>query len=57
MNRYCKAIDLVSKALGCDDGDLITNTLVGLEVKGEFWVVAFDDDLCGLFDGLKHVSK
>lgn len=37
--------DLVTKTLRSNDGDLIANTLVGLEVEGEFGVVPFDDDL------------
>ena len=32
---------LVAQALGGDDGDLIADTLVGVEVKGEAGVVAF----------------
>lgn len=35
---------LVAKTLGSNDGDLIANALVGLEIESEFWVVAFDDD-------------
>ena len=43
---------LVAQSLGCNDGDLIADTLVGLEVEGELWVVALNDDLGGLLDGL-----
>ena len=43
---------LVAKALRGDNCDFIANTLVGLKVKGEFWVVAFDDDFGRLLDGL-----
>jgi hypothetical protein len=43
---------LVPQTLGGDDGDLIANTLVGLEVEGELGVVPLDDDLGGLLDGL-----
>ena len=32
---------LVAQALGGNDGDLIADTLVGVEVKGEAGVVAF----------------
>lgn len=46
------ATNLVPQPLGGDDSDLIADTLVGLEVKGEFWVVPLNDDLGGLFDGL-----
>ena len=37
--------DLVTKTLRSNNGDLIADTLVGLEVEGEFGVVPFDDDL------------
>ena len=43
---------LVAKALRGDNCDFIANALVGLKVKGEFWVVTFDDDFGRLFDGL-----
>ena len=43
---------LVAETLGGDDGDFIADALVGFEVEGEFWVVTFDNDLCGLLDGL-----
>ena len=45
---------LVAKTLGGDDGDFIADALVGLEVEGEFGVVAFDDDFGRLFDGLEE---
>lgn len=48
--------NLVSKTLGSDDSDLITDTLVGLEVEGEAGVVSLDDDLGGLLDGLSSDS-
>ena len=44
--------DLVTKTLGCNDGNFIADTLVGFEVQGQFGVVAFDDDFGGLLDGL-----
>jgi hypothetical protein len=44
---------LVAKTLGSDNGDFIADSLVGLEVEGELWVVSLDDDLGGLFDGLR----
>ena len=47
---------LVAKTLRGDDGDLIANALVGLEVEGEFWVVALDDDFGRLFDGLERIT-
>ena len=45
--------DLVAQPLGGDDGDLVTYSLVGLEIKGEFGVVALDDDLGRLLHRLK----
>jgi hypothetical protein len=44
---------LVAQTLRGYDGNFIADSLVGLEVEGEFWVVAFDNDLGGLFDGLR----
>ena len=44
--------DLVAQALGGYDGNFIADSLVGLEVEGEFGIVSFDDDLCGLLDRL-----
>ena len=44
--------DLVAQALGRNDGDLIADSLVGLEVQGELGVVPLNDDLGGLLDGL-----
>lgn len=46
---------LVAETLGGNDGDLIADTLVGLEVEGEAWVVALNEDLGGLLDGLFFV--
>ena len=43
---------LVAKTLGGNDGDLIANALVGLEVESQLGVVALDDDLGGALDGL-----
>lgn len=48
---------LVPQSLAGNDGDLIADTLVGLEVEGELWVVALDDDLCGLLDGLVVATR
>lgn len=47
MNIY-----LVAEALGGNDGNLIADPLVGLEVQGELGVVPLNDDLGGLLDGL-----
>jgi hypothetical protein len=44
--------NLVAKALGSDNSNFVADTLVGLEVEGELWVVALNDDLGGLLDGL-----
>jgi hypothetical protein len=43
---------LVAEALGSDDGDLIADALVGLEVERQLGVVPLNDDLGGLLDGL-----
>ena len=43
---------LVAKTLRGNNGNFITDSLVGLEVESQFWVVSLDDDLCGLLDGL-----
>lgn len=45
-------IYLVAETLGCNNGNLIADALVGLEVKGELGVVPLNDDLGGLLDGL-----
>lgn len=49
--------NLVPQPLGRNDSDLITDTLVGLEVKSELRVVSFDNDLSGLLDGLGSYSS
>ena len=46
---------LVPQPLGGNDGNLIADALVGLEVEGELRVVSLNDDLCGLLDGLVGV--
>jgi hypothetical protein len=43
---------LVAKTLGGNDGDLIADALVGLEVEGQLGVVTLDDDLSGALDCL-----
>jgi hypothetical protein len=43
---------LVAQALRGDDGDLIAQPLVGLEVERQLGVVPLNDDLGGLLDGL-----
>jgi len=47
---------LVAEALRGDNCDFIANALVGLEIEGEFWVVAFDDDFGRLFNGLQRIK-
>jgi hypothetical protein len=54
-----KGTDLVSQPLRGDDGNLIADALVGLEVERELGVVSLNDDFGGLFDRLSpihHVS-
>ena len=43
---------LVAEALGGNDGDLIADALVGLEVESQLGVVPLNDDLGGLLDSL-----
>lgn len=44
--------DLVTETLGSNDGDLITDSLVGLEIESQLWVVSLDNDLGGLLNCL-----
>lgn len=48
----CKAY-LVPQPLTRNHSNFIAYPLVRLEVEGEFWVVALDDDLRGLLDRLR----
>ena len=41
---------LVAERLGGDEGDLLNDSLVGVEVEGELGVVLLDDDTSGLLD-------
>jgi hypothetical protein len=43
---------LVAETLRGDDGDLIADSLVGLEVQGQLGVVPLNDDLGGLLNRL-----
>lgn len=52
MVQLSAVADLVAEALGSNDGDLIADALVGLEVESETGVVPLNDDLGGLLDGL-----
>jgi len=44
--------DLVSQSLGLDLSDLITKSLVGLEVQGQLWIVLLNKSLGGSLNGL-----
>jgi hypothetical protein len=56
FGRECDVVvvesHLVAKTLGGNDGDLIADALVGLEVEGQLGVVTLDDDLSGALDCL-----
>ena len=43
---------LIPETLASNDSDFIANTLVGLEVQSQFWIITFDDDFGGFLDGL-----
>ena len=43
---------LISETFTSNDGDLIANTLVGLEVQSQFWIITFDYDFGRFLDGL-----
>lgn len=45
-------IYLVAESLGSNDGDLITDSLVGLEIESQLWVISLDNDLGGLLNSL-----
>ena len=47
---------LVPQPLRGYDGDLVTYSLIGLEVESEFGVVALDDDFGRLFHSLQARS-
>lgn len=44
--------NLVSESLGLDLSDLSGQSLVGLEVQGQLWVVSLDQNLRGSLDSL-----
>lgn len=52
LSWFLVVANLVAQALGGDDGNLIADALVGLEVQGETGVVPLNDDLGGLLDSL-----
>lgn len=43
---------LVAETLGSNNGNLVADALVGLEIESELGVVPLNDDLGGLLDGL-----
>ena len=45
--------NLIPQSFARDDGNLIADTLVGLEVEGQSWVITFDDDFSRFFDRLR----
>ena len=49
---YSVSTNLVAETLGGNDGDLIADALVGLEVESQLGVVPLNDDLGGLLDSL-----
>ena len=48
--------DLVSQSLGLDSGDLIAESLVGLEIQSKLWIVTLNQSLGGTLDGLSSNS-
>jgi hypothetical protein len=52
LTKYSLPSDLVAKALAGDDGNLLRDTLVGIEVESEAGVVLLDNEASGLLDGL-----
>lgn len=52
LSVCCVESYLVAETLGSNDGNLIADSLVGLEIEGQLWVVSLDDDLGGLLNGL-----
>lgn len=48
---------LVAQALRGNDGDLIADSLVGLKVQSQLWVVTLNDDLGGLLDSLYRIMS
>ena len=47
-----EASNLVAKALGRDDGNILSDLLVGLEIMSQTGVVLLDENTCCLLDGL-----
>lgn len=44
--------NLVSQSLRLDGSDFVTQSLVGLEIHGQLWIVLFNQSLGGTLDGL-----
>ena len=44
---------LIPETLASNDSDFIADTLVGLEVQSQFWIITFDYDFGGFLDGLR----
>ncbi len=56
-NESYRSFNLVAKTFRGNDGDLIADSLVCLEIEGELRVVSLNDDLCGLLDRLHLTYK
>lgn len=52
IKRNCLPGNLVAKTLAGDDGDISSNTLVGVEVGTQTSVVLLNDQASGLLHGL-----
>ena len=48
----CESGNLVAHSLGWQNGNLIDNTLVGVEIEGQFSVVLLDNSTSTLLNGL-----
>ena len=48
----CESSNLVAHSLGRQDGNLIDDTLVGVEIEGQFSVVLLDDSTSTLLNSL-----
>lgn len=57
MSKSGERSNLVAKTLRGDDSDLIAEALVGLEVERQLGVVALNDDLGRLLNGLYSQKK
>lgn len=48
--------DLVSQSLGLDGGDLVTQSLVALEIQSQLWIVTLNQSLGSTLDSLSSNS-